>query len=143
MAAAAALQMFGQNPQSGPPQLSIDPAYGSQSVPQRNRSTNAVSTFPPSTDHFNPFARSSESSSPRIPQRRIGGPTPPATSSTIPMPTIPYGAQSPVLGSGAILGMGQPSYNNIGPQSVPPQVYQQYMYQMYQQNTPNMGTFHA
>jgi hypothetical protein len=26
MAAAAALQMFGQNPQSGPPQLSIDPA---------------------------------------------------------------------------------------------------------------------
>ncbi len=139
----AALQMGGQNPQSGPPQLSIDPAYGSQSVPQRNRSTNAVSTFPPSTDHFNPFARSSESSSPRIPQRRIGGPTPPATSSTIPMPTIPYGAQSPVLGSGAILGMGQPSYNNIGPQSVPPQVYQQYMYQMYQQNTPNMGTFHA
>jgi protein JSN1 len=144
----AALQMGGQNPQSGPPQppqLSIDPGYGGQSAPQRSRSSNAVPTFSPATDHFNPFAaRSPENSSPRINQRRNGGPTPtPATSSTIPMPTIPYGAQSPVLSSGTILGMGQPSYNNMGPQSVPPQVYQQYMYQMYQQNTPNMGTFHA
>jgi protein JSN1 len=146
----AALQMGGQNPQSGPPQppqLSIDPAYSNQTVPQRSRSSNAVSTFSPATDHFNPFARSSETSSPRIPQRRNGVPTPiaaAATSSTIPMPTIPYGAQSPVLSSGAALvGMGQPSYSNMGPQSVPPQVYQQYMYQMYQQNTPNMGAFHA
>lgn len=143
----AALQMGGQNPQSGPPQppqLSIDPGYGGQSAPQRSRSSNAVSTFSPATDHFNPFAARTENSSPRIAHRRNGGPTPaPATSSTIPMPTIPYGAQSPVLGSGAILGMGQSSYSNIGPQSVPPQVYQQYMYQMYQQNTPNMGTFHA
>lgn len=146
----AALQMGGQNPQSGPPQppqLSIDPAYSSQNVPQRSRSSNAVSTFSPATDHFNPFARSSETNSPRIPQRRNGGPTPAAaasTSSTIPMPTIPYGSQSPVLSSaGTIVGMGHPSYSNMGPQSVPPQVYQQYMYQMYQQNTPNMGAFHA
>src|SRR5258708_22020975 len=99
------------------------------------------------TEHFNPFeGRSPENSSPRINQRRNGGPAPTpaaAASSSIPMPTIPYGAQSPVLSSGTILGMGQPSYSNIGPQSVHPQVYQQYMYQMYQQNPPNMGTFHA
>lgn len=146
----AALQMGGQNPQSGPPQppqLSIDPGYAGQSAPQRSRSSNAMSTFSPATDHFNPFATiSPENSSPRINQRRNGGPAPTpavAAPSSIPMPTIPYGAQSPVLSSGAILGMGQPSYSNIGPQSVPPQVYQQYMYQMYQQNTPNMGTFHA
>jgi len=147
----AALQMGGQNPQSGPPQppqLSIDPAYSNQNVPQRSRSSNALTTFSPGVDHFNPFARSSETSSPRIPQRRNGGPTPTVaapTPSTIPMPTIPYGAQSPVLSSaGTIVGMGQPSYSNMGPQSVPPQVYQQYMYQqMYQQNTPNMGAFHA
>ena len=146
----AALQMGGQNPQAGPPQppqLSIDPAYSNQGVPQRSRSSNALSAFSPGNDQFNPFARSSENSSPRIPQRRNGGPSPAAvaaTSSTIPMPSIPYGTQSPVLSSaGAILGMGQPSYNNVGPQSVPPQVYQQYMYQMYQQNTPNMGAFHA
>ena len=146
----AALQMGGQNPQSGqpqPPQLSIDPGFGGQNGPQRSRSSNAMSTYSPATDHFNPFAaRSPENSSPRINQRRNVGPTPtPAapTPSSIPMPTIPYGAQSPVLSSGTILGMGQPSYSNIGPQSVPPQVYQQYMYQMYQQNTPNMGSFHA
>ena len=143
----AALQMGGQNPQSGPPQppqLSIDPGYGGQNATQRSRSSNAISTFSPAADHLNAFAiRSPENNSPRIGQRRPGGPTPvAATSSTIPMPTMPYGAQSPVLGS-AVLGMGQPSYGNIGPQSVPPQVYQQYMYQMYQQNTPNMGAFHA
>ncbi|KAI9508840.1 hypothetical protein F5148DRAFT_839232 [Russula earlei] len=145
----AALQMGGQNPQSGPPQpppLSIDPTFGGQSAPQRSRSSNAVSTFSPATDHFNPFAvRTPETNSPRIPQRRNIGPSPAAaTSSTIPMPTVPYGTQSPVLSSaGAILGMGQPAYSNIGPPSVPPQVYQQYMYQMYQQNTPNMGAFHT
>ncbi|KAI0255365.1 hypothetical protein BJV78DRAFT_1119714 [Lactifluus subvellereus] len=148
----AALQMGGQNPQSGlpqpqPPQLSIDPGYSSQSIPQRSRSSNAVSAFSSAPDPFNNFAiRSPEGSSPRVAQRRNGGLTATATaSSTIPMPTIPYGSQSPVLGSaGTILGMGQPSYSSIGPQSVPPQVYQQqYMYQVYQQNPPNMGAFHA
>jgi len=144
----AALQMGGQNPQSGqpqPPQLSIDPGYGGQSAPPRSRSSNAVSAFSPATEPFNPFAvRSPEANSPRITPRRNGGSTPAAASSTIPMPTIPYGTQSPVLSStGAILNMGQPSYSNVGLQSVPPQVYQQYMYQMYQQNTPNMGAFHT
>jgi protein JSN1 len=146
----AALQMGGQNPQSGlpqpqQPQLSIDPGYSSQGVPQRTRSSNAVSAFSPATDPFNPFAvRSPEGSSPRGALRRNGGPVAAAaTSSSIPMPTIPYGSQSPVLGSGTILGMGQPSYSSLGPQSVPPQVYQQYMYQVYQQNPPNMGAFHA
>lgn len=146
----ASLQMGGQNPQSGPPQppqLSIDPAYNGQSAPQRSRSSNAMSAFSPATDPFNPFAlRSAETGSPRITQqRRNGGPTTPAATAVsppIPMSTIPYGAQSPVLSS-AILGMGQPSYGGIVPQSVPQQVYQQYVYQMYQQNPPNMGAFHA
>ncbi|KAH9057094.1 hypothetical protein EDB83DRAFT_2506783 [Lactarius deliciosus] len=123
-----------------------DPGFNGQSAPQRSRSSNAMSAFSPATDPFNPFAlRSAETNSPRIvQQRRNGGPvtTPAAVavSPPIPMSTIPYGAQSPVLSSGAILGMGQPSYGGIAPQS---QVYQQYVYQMYQQNPPNMGAFHA
>lgn len=147
----ASLQMGGQNPQSGlpqpqPPQLSIDPGYSSQSVPQRSRSSNAVSAFSSAPDPFSAFAiRSPEGSNPHVAQRRNGGPTTAVNaSSTIPMPTIPYGSQSPVLSSaGTILGMGQPPYSSLGPQSVPPQVYQQYMYQMYQQNSQNMGAFHA
>ncbi|KAF8266603.1 hypothetical protein EI94DRAFT_1772066 [Lactarius quietus] len=138
----ASLQMGGQNPHSGPPQppqLSIDPGFNGQGAPQRSRSSNAVSAFSPSSDPFNPFAlRSAETSSPRIGQQRRNASPP------IPMSAIPYGAQSPVLNSaGAILGMGQPSYSGMAPQSVPPQVYQQYVYQMYQQNPPNMGAFHA
>ncbi|KAI0262864.1 hypothetical protein BC834DRAFT_939187 [Gloeopeniophorella convolvens] len=146
----AALQMGGQNPQSGPPQppqLSIDPTYSGQNTSQRNRTPNPVSAFSPSTDPFNPFAiRSPEGNSPRVGQRRNGGPAvaTAVASSPIPMSTIPYGTQSPNMNSaGAILGMGQASYAGIAPQSVPPQVYQQYMYQMYQQNSPNMGAFHA
>jgi len=106
------LEMGGQNPQSGspqPPQLPTDPAYGNQSVPQRSRSSNAVSAFPLANDLFNSSARPSENSSSPIPKRRRGDSSPDAaaaaaaTSSTISMPTISYGAQSPVLSSaGAI-----------------------------------------
>ncbi|KAI0062381.1 hypothetical protein BV25DRAFT_680875 [Artomyces pyxidatus] len=144
----AALQMGGQNPQSGPPQppqLSIDPAYTTQNtIPRTGRASNPASAFSPSTDPFNPFAlRSPEMNSPRIGgqgQRRNGGGVP--SSSPTPVSSVQYGTQSPSLGSvGNILGMGQPTYGGLAPQSVPPQ-YQQYMYQMYQQS-PNMGAFHA
>lgn len=138
----AALQMGGQNAASAPPRLQIDPAYGQGSVGGRGRSPNPASTFSPSTDPFNPFAmRSPDMSSPRnsVP-RRNGG-----VQSGNHQSSVPFGAQSPSLTQAAnLMGMGQPSYNNMTPQSVPPHVYQAYMYQMYQQqNSPNVGTFHA
>ncbi|PCH38622.1 hypothetical protein WOLCODRAFT_23480 [Wolfiporia cocos MD-104 SS10] len=136
----AALQMGGQNAASGPPRLQIDPAYGQPGPAGRGRGANSATTFSPSTDPFNPFAmRTPDVASPRGngPRRNGGAPTPPAA--------VPYGAQSPSLQQTAnMMGMGQPAYNGMPAQSVPPHVYQAYMYQMYQQQNPaNMGSFHA
>ncbi|EGO18620.1 hypothetical protein SERLADRAFT_418814 [Serpula lacrymans var. lacrymans S7.9] len=135
----AALQMGGQNPQSGPPQLHIDPSYGQNNGRNRGAS-NPPSAFSPSTDPFNPFAlRSPDISSPRSAIRRNGGLPGPPTMTNTPVSAVPYGTQSPSLSqAGNVLGMGQPTYNA---QSVPPHLYQAYMYQVYQQNPNNMGTF--
>jgi len=142
----AALQMGGQNPQSGPPQLHIDPAY-SQNPPRAGRISGPSSAFSPSSDPFNPFAlRSPDISSPRITAGRNGGGHPsagpiPGPIAHTPVSAIPYGAQSPNLGPPAnIMGMGQHQYNH---QPVQPQLYQPYMYhhQVYQQNPPNMGPY--
>lgn len=137
----AALQMGGQNPQSGPPQLHIDPTFGQSNPPARPRTSNPPSAFSPSSDPFNPFAlRSPEISSPRATVRRNG--TLPATTpiAQTPVSTIPYGPQSSGVGQpSSVLGMGQAAY---GGQTVP-QVYPPYaMYQVYQQTPPtNMGAF--
>ncbi|KAH9946261.1 uncharacterized protein BXZ73DRAFT_36826 [Epithele typhae] len=144
----AALQMGGQNAASGPPRLQIDPGFNQNGGPVqgggRGGRSNPPSAFSPNSDPFNPFnaARTPDASTPRNngPRRNNGG-MPPAQA---PSP-IPYGAQSPSLSQAAnMMNMNQPQYNGMGPQSVPPHVYQAYMYQMYQQqNPPNMGTFHA
>lgn len=152
----AALQMGGQNASAAPPRLQIDPAYGQQQQqlqqpqpqPQqqnngRGRTANPASAFSPSSDPFNPFAlRSPDMASPRggTPRRNIGM----QPSSGMPSNNIapPYNGQSPSL-SQAVLGMGQSHYNTMSPQSVPPHLYQAYMYQMYQQNPASMGSFHA
>ncbi|KIJ69461.1 hypothetical protein HYDPIDRAFT_24298 [Hydnomerulius pinastri MD-312] len=138
----AALQMGGQNPQSGPPQLHIDPTYGQGNTAARVRPSNPPSAFSPSSDPFNPFAlRSPDISSPRSAIRRNGGlPTAPPPMTQTPISAIPYGTQSPGLPqAGGVHGMGQAPYNG---QAVPP-LYQPYtMYQVYQQTPPtNMGTF--
>jgi len=135
----AALQMGGQNPQSGPPQLHIDPAYNQQQNATHGRQSQPSSAFSPTSDPFNPFAlRSPDVSSPRNGSRRNGA-MPPASVST-----VPFGAQSPSLSqAGNMLGMAQPGYNGMPPQSMSPQLYQSYMYQMYQQNPAGMGAFHA
>lgn len=149
----AALQMGGQNAASGPPRLQIDPAYGQPSngnaaaaAVGRGRGSNPPSAFSPSTDPFNPFAlRTPDANTPRNAVPRRNGGMPPGSPISTPTP-VPYGTQSPGLTQAAnILGMGQPSYNGMAmQQSVPPHVYQAYMYQMYQQQNPqNMGTFHA
>ncbi|KDQ59430.1 hypothetical protein JAAARDRAFT_620822 [Jaapia argillacea MUCL 33604] len=138
----AALQMGGQNPQSGPPQLHIDPTYGQNAG--RGRASNPSSAFSPSSDPFNPFAlRSPEmNSSPRPRSNRNGG-LPPSHSPG-PVSAVSYGNQSPSLTqAGNILGMSPPTYNGMTPQSIPPHLYQTYMYQMYQQNPANMGAYHA
>ena len=137
----AALQMGGQNPQSGPPQLHIDPTYGQTNVPTRPRTSNPPSAFSPSSDPFNPFAlRSPDISSPRGAVRRNGTGTAATAIAQTPLSTMPYGPQSPgVAQPSGVLGMGQAAYNG---QAVP-QVYPPYaMYQVYQQTPPtNMGTF--
>lgn len=140
----AALQMGGQNPQSGPPQLHIDPAYGQSNG--RGRMANSTSTFSPSTDPFNPFAlRSPDISSPRSNLRRNGTlPSGPSISSPSPVQNVSYGSQSPSLSqTGNLLGMSQPAYNGMPNQTAPPQhLYQAYMQQIYQQQYPgNMGTY--
>ena len=136
----AALQMGGQNAAAGPPRLQIDPGYG-QAQPQnvnRARASNPPSGFSPSTDPFNPFARSPEGT-PRngVPRRQGSG------SSQV--STVPFGTQSPSLSQAANLLNASPApYNGMpAPQTVPPHVYQAYMYQMYQQNSPNMPAYHA
>ncbi|KAG9318433.1 hypothetical protein JVU11DRAFT_524 [Chiua virens] len=137
----AALQMGGQNPQSGPPQLHIDPTFGQNNVSTRPRASNPPSAFSPSSDPFNPFAlRSPDISSPRAAVRRNGAL--PATTAITPtsVSTIQYGPQSAIVAQpSGVLGMSQATYNG---QAVP-QVYPPYaMYQVYQQTPPtNMGTF--
>jgi protein JSN1 len=129
----AALQMGGQNPHSGPPQLHIDPGYAHG--PPRGRGMNLGPAYVQTPDHqFNPFGlRSPEVGSPKNGGMRRNGP-----------PVSPYGNQSPSLPPGNIIGMGQPSYPGMGPpQSVPPHVYQAYMYQGYPHGPPTMGAFHA
>lgn len=127
----AALQMGGQNPHSGPQQLQVDLGYG-----QRPRVPNPPTIYTPTSDPFNPFAlRSPNEGSPKGGPRRNGNGL---------LPGSPYGNATPSMPpTGPILGMGQPSYTGMPPQTVPPHVYQAYMYPAYQQNPPNMGTFHA
>ncbi|RDB24243.1 Pumilio domain-containing protein C56F2.08c [Hypsizygus marmoreus] len=137
----AALQMGGQNPQAGPPQqpLQMDPVYSN--APPRRNPNNAPATFSPSSDPFNPFALRSSDINPSRTSLRRG---PPSNGSMT--PTGSYSNQSPSISqAGSILGMGQPSYSGLAPpvQSVPPHVYQQYMYQAYQPNPQNMGAFHT
>ena len=150
----AALQMGGQNAAAGPPRLQIDPGYGQNGAAPQQRGggrSNPATAFSPNSDPFNPFnPRTPEATTPRNSAPRRGnnqqqqqqqGVMPPPNA---PSP-IPYGAQSPSLSQAAsMMNMSQPQYNGMAPQSVPPHVYQAYMYQMYQQqNPPNMGTFHA
>jgi protein JSN1 len=139
----AALQMGGQNPQSGPPQLHIDPGFGQGHARSRGMVNVPPSVYTPApNDPFNPFAmRTPETGSPNGGMRRNGALTP-----------LPYNHPSPNMSSSGVIGMGQPAYPNMGhpqshppplPQTVPPHVYQAYMYQAYQQNPSNMGSFHA
>lgn len=148
----AALQMGGQNAAAAPPRLQIDPGYSGQPQQQqqqqqnggaRARTSNPPSAFSPSTDPFNPFAlRSPDVGTPRNgTPRRNGGP-PSASGNHNPAP-MPYGNQSPSLTQAANL-LHQPSYNGVPPpQSVPPHLYQAYMYQLYQQNPQNVGPYHG
>ena len=137
----AALQMGGQNPQTQ--QLPLDPIYTNAAPPPR-RSPNPSAAFSPSSDPFNPFALRS----PDINTSRPGpGSRRPGISSGSMTPTNSYGTQSHAIPQGQIMGMGQPSFGGLAPQSMqsvpPPHMYQQYMYQGYQASHQNMGTFHA
>lgn len=118
----AALQMGGQNPQSGPPQLHIDPGFSQNPAPRARISANPGSAFSPSSDPFNPFA-SPEASSPRMNSRGRNG-------------NLPSGPPSAVQqGAGGYSNSHSPSFmaamNNVHPAYA-----QEYANMDYQQGPP-------
>lgn len=137
----AALQMGGQNPQSGPPQLHIDPGFGQGPMSVRNRLSNPPSAFTPPADPFNPFAlRSPDMNNQRSMIRRShSGLAAAPTMTPNPAPAGPYGQPPNLAPTPGGMGLGQSPYNAQAVQSL----YQPYtMYQVYQQTPPtNMGTF--
>lgn len=146
MASLQALQFQGANQgynnpthspqQSGPPQLQINPNYAQ--TPNNNQGPfSSSSTFSPSTDPFNPFAlRSPEmQSAPSRNNGRRGGNTPTNGSPIGPNNSLP-GMYNPSLaqaGNG-MMGMSPPPPPfGMSPTQIHPQLYQAYMYQMFQQ----------
>jgi protein JSN1 len=135
-------------PQVTPPQLQINPNYTPNQQP--------TTTFSPSTDPFNPFAlRSPEASPMRNPPFRgangnhangsiassIMAPSPISTHAGSPLSTYP--SQSPNINQagGGMLNMGPPPFGSPG-SNVQQQLYQAYMYSMFQQqNTQNSGSY--
>ncbi|KAF9533353.1 hypothetical protein CPB83DRAFT_831889 [Crepidotus variabilis] len=139
----AALQMGGQNPQAGPPVPQVQESVYNPSIPPPRRAPPTPSgTFSPTSDPFNPFARTPENGSPRqASMRRMQG-VPPNGPMMGGGPM--YGGHSPLMPPGVLPGMGQqqPSYGGMPPQ---PHAYQPYMYPQYQQGPPppsNMGPYH-
>ncbi|KAJ2917656.1 hypothetical protein MD484_g2780, partial [Candolleomyces efflorescens] len=143
----AALQMAGQNPQAGPPQLHVDSQYANPTQPPRRAAAaapppqmNMMNSYSPS-DPFNPFGmHSPQASSPRQLGPRRGLPPVGPTNPT-------YGGHSPNMGQGMnLMAMNQPGYGPPMPpqQPVPSHMYQQqYMYSPYQQAPSPMGNYHA
>lgn len=127
----AALQMGGQNPQAGPPQLHIDPAY---EVGGSRPQANTQNIYNPGNDHFNSYGmRTPEMASPRNSIRRTGSLPAPA-----PAPQNgQYGTQSPGLNqAGSML-----QYGGMPAQNIPAHLYQTPQYMYYAQNSPNMGPY--
>lgn len=129
----ASLQMGGQNPQAGPPQLHVDANYSNGRSPIQPQ---GPGYGPPGPDPYNPYAmRTPDNNSPRAGMRRnLSVPSP----SGLPPPV----AYSPSMTHSPVMNMGQPPYGVPPPQQVPPQMsqmYPPYMYQPYQQNPSNMG----
>ncbi|KAK7043636.1 hypothetical protein VNI00_008247 [Paramarasmius palmivorus] len=117
----AALQMGGQHPQAGPPQMTSDPNYDANN-----------GRIPGAPDPFNPFGmRTPDMASPRSTMRRTG--SLPATGGQV--------AQAPSYGSQPQVG-NMMQYGGMPPQNMPPHLYQTppYMYQ-YPQNSQNMGSY--
>jgi protein JSN1 len=140
----AALQMGGQNPQSAPPPLHIDPAYsrqGNGGIPP-----NPNGTFSPSADPFSPFGmRTPDASTPRTATLRRTGSSNALQGGMSPAPGqgAPYGGQSPMTGSNPLMGMSGQTTPGMAPPNMPPQMYQNYLYQAYQQGPQGMGAYHA
>ncbi|KAH8833554.1 hypothetical protein DL96DRAFT_1666670 [Flagelloscypha sp. PMI_526] len=139
----AALQMGGQNPQAGPPQLQVEPNYNGNHAPRRVGSQNGGPPSAYSPDTFNPFSRSP--AEPQMNTRGGVGPRRGGPHNGIPQqvpPPAPYAPQPSSLPQANAM-LGQPSYGSMSPPAVPPpHMYQPYMYQAYQ-NPASMGTYNA
>jgi protein JSN1 len=127
----AALQMGGQNPQAGPPQLHIDPGYEVSSG--RTQQQNPQNVYNSANEHYNSYGmRAPAEMNPRGSIRRTGSLPAPGTAPQ----NGQYNTQSPSLTqAGSML-----QYGAMPTQNIPAHLYQttpQYMY--YAQNSPNMG----
>jgi protein JSN1 len=139
----------------GLPPLQINPNYGQHNTQHMggqasaNVHTQSPATFSPTSDPFNPFALRSLDMSPiQAPRNtnRRGGNSPNTGNSHSPLPNV-YGGQNSLpslaqVGNG-LMGMNQQPFG-IPANAMHPQLYQAYMYSMFQQqNNQNAGTFHA
>lgn len=133
------------SPQSGPPQLQINPNYG-QGGNRLRTSAPSGAAFSPTSDPFNPFSlRSPEFSGSPLPgSRNSMRRTTPTTTSPSPMSSMPFNTQSPSLAqAGTVLGMNPGQYG-VAQNGIPPHIYNAYMYQVFGQNPQNVGAgFHS
>ncbi|KAF8831472.1 hypothetical protein HHX47_DHR1000436 [Lentinula edodes] len=134
----AALQMGGQNPQAGPPQLHIDPTY---EVAGGRPQANPQNVYNPGNDHYNSYGmRQPEMTSPRGSIRRTGSLPAAGTNpqnGQYSTQNGQYGAQSPSLTQGGTMLQ----YGGMPAQNIPAHLYQTPQYMYYAQNSPNMGPY--
>ncbi|KAJ3971976.1 hypothetical protein EV361DRAFT_174788 [Lentinula raphanica] len=127
----AALQMGGQNPQAGPPQLHIDPAYEVGGGGGRHQ-MNAQNGYN-GNDPYNSYAiRQPEIASPRGSIRRTG--SLPATGTN-----AQNGQYPPPQSPGLTQGSTMLQYGGMPAQNIPAHLYQTPPYMYYAPNNSNMG----
>ncbi|KAJ4001382.1 pumilio/RRM domain-containing protein [Lentinula boryana] len=126
----AALQMGGQNPQAGPPQLHIDPTY---EVGGGRSQTNSQNVYN-GNDPFNMYGmHQQEIASPRSSIRRTGSLPAAGTNPQ----NGQYASQSPSLTQGSTMLQ----YGGMPAQNIPAHLYQNPQYMYYAQNNSNMGPY--
>ncbi|KAJ3781580.1 pumilio/RRM domain-containing protein [Lentinula aff. detonsa] len=126
----AALQMGGQNPQAGPPQLHIDPTY---EVGGGRSQTNSQNVYN-GNDPFNMYGmHQQEIASPRGSIRRTGSLPAAGTNPQ----NGQYASQSPSLTQGNTMLQ----YGGMPAQNIPAHLYQNPQYMYYAQNNSNMGPY--
>ncbi|KAF9519917.1 hypothetical protein BS47DRAFT_1370625 [Hydnum rufescens UP504] len=157
------LSQGGPSLSNGLPQLHVNPSYGQNIPPGQQLPT---STFSPSSDPFNPFSirspelASSHSIHNQYSRRGINLPstTPPSQGQNLPLQGMfgagggggPTSSQTLAQTSNGMMNMSMDqqvrSSFSMAPSQIHPQLYQAYMYQVFQQQhnaAQNGGGFHV